>query len=80
MPEVNPSFEVAPKPLDLVSQAGLAGMLSVSRQRVGQLREAGHLPEPHGLIDEEVPVWTREVAEQFSEQRNRALGKISLQD
>ncbi len=67
-------------PLDLVSQTGLAKLLNVSKQRVSQLKAAGALPEPTGLLDESIPVWSREVADQFSAERNRILGKISLHE
>lgn len=80
MSETEPTVETSSNPVDLVSQAGFADVLGVTRQRVHQLKEAGDLPAPYGVIDERYPVWDRETAEQFSVERNRTLGKISLGD
>lgn len=80
MPEMRKPQEIYGDPLDLVSQAALAEMLGISRSRVSQLRSDDALPPPDGLIDEKIPVWTREVAVRFSEERNRSLGRISLKE
>lgn len=77
--EIEPSAETN-QPIELVNQSGLALMLGVSKQRVHQLKEAGALPIPQGIVNGEVPVWHRETAEQFAIERNRALGKVSLQE
>ncbi len=80
MSELRLSQEPATESVELVSQSGLAKILGVSKQRVSQLKDAGGLPVPHGIVDDENLVWTREAAERFSAERNRALGKISLQE
>lgn len=80
MSELRSTSETSTEPLEFVSQSGLAKILGVSKQRVSQLKDAGNLPAPHGIVDDESLVWTREAAEQYATERNQALGKISLQE
>lgn len=63
-----------------VNQTGLAGILGISRQRVHQLKSSGQLPAPDGILENVGLIWTLETAQNFFEERNRALGKIGLQE
>ena len=80
MSEREPLVEDIDQFVELVSQNGIAERLGVSRQRVDQLRHVGALPPPFALIDGRIPVWEQEAAEQFIAERNKVLGKISLQE
>lgn len=58
--------------LDLVSMAEAADLLGLSRQRITQLVDEGHVPPPVGRMRRGV-VWTREQVEEWAarlEERN----------
>lgn len=68
--------------LSLVSQAGMARALGVSQQRVHQLRLAGALPLPFGILDDKAGrmVWTVDQVTQFTSDRQLSLGKAVLKE
>jgi hypothetical protein len=54
------------EPLELLSQVGFAAIVGVSKQRIHQLKEAGALPSPIGLVDGGREVWSHEQAQQYA--------------
>ena len=53
---------------ELVTSADIARRLGVSRQRVGQLRDAGALPEPLGRLGNYI-VWRSEDIDRWIAER-----------
>jgi hypothetical protein len=62
----------APHPRDLVGSAEAAVLLSVSRQRVGQLVERSDFPAPIARLSAG-PVWTRASIEAFGQSWTRKI-------
>lgn len=56
--------KLAPDTSDLIGTTQAGKMLGVTRQRVYQMRQYGHLPEPVG-VTENGPIWTRSSIQDF---------------